>query len=127
VDEVENVVVRGRHLQVPQRFRDYVAEKAGRLRHLDPRVMTVDVELSEEHNPRLAGQRERVEITIHRPGQVVRAEAAAADCCAAFDEALDKALEQLRRASDRQHSRGSRVHAHLAAHPHLAGGTAGAV
>lgn len=104
------VVVRGRHTAVPARFRGYAEEKVPRLSRLAGRILSVDVELSREHNPRLAGSCEQVELTLTRRGPVLRAKAAAADPCAALDLALDKLEEQLRRDADRRHSRGARTH-----------------
>lgn len=103
------IVVKGRHTEVPDRFRQHVFSKLARLERLDHKVIRLDVELLREHNPRLAGSRERVEITCISRGPVVRAEAAAADPYAALDAAAAKLEERLRRAADRRHSRGARV------------------
>ncbi|MHB8340577.1 MAG: ribosome hibernation-promoting factor, HPF/YfiA family [Mycobacteriales bacterium] len=104
------IVVRGRHTTISPRFRGYAEEKVPRLARLAGRILAVDVELSREHNPRLAGSCEQVELTLTRRGPVLRAKAAAADPCAALDLALDKMEEQLRRDADRRHSRGTRTH-----------------
>jgi ribosomal subunit interface protein len=97
-----DVVVRGRHAAVTDRFRGYASEKLTKLTKLDPKVIRIDVELCREANPRLADSRERVELTCHSRGPVIRAEAAAADACAALDVALDKLENRLRRAADRR-------------------------
>src|SRR5690606_38755188 len=55
-----------------------------------------------ENNPRLSEVRERVELTVHDKGPVIRAEAAADDRFGALDVALDKLSERLRRARDRR-------------------------
>ena len=59
-----DIVVKGRNTEVTERFREHVAEKLAKLEKLDPKVISIDVECSQEKNPRLADQRERVEITI---------------------------------------------------------------
>ena len=82
-----DIVVKGRHTEVTERFRTHVAEKLAKLEKLDPKVISIDVECSQERNPRLADQRERVELTIRSRGPVIRAEAAAQDCYAALDVA----------------------------------------
>jgi ribosomal subunit interface protein len=97
-----DIVVKGRHTEVPERFRTHVAEKLAKIEKLDPKVISVDVECSQERNPRLADQRERIELTIRSRGPVVRAEAAAQDCYAALDAAVSKLEARLRRAQDRR-------------------------
>ena len=70
-----DIVVKGRNTEVTERFRTHVAEKLAKLEKLDPKVISIDVECSQEKNPRLADQRERIEITILSRGPVMRAEA----------------------------------------------------
>jgi ribosomal subunit interface protein len=96
------VVVKGRHYEVSERFRSHVEEKLTRLEKYDQRVIRVDVEVSKEANPRLSGQQVRVEITIRSKGPVIRAEAAAEDKMTALDKAVDKLAAQARKASDRR-------------------------
>jgi ribosomal subunit interface protein len=96
------IVVKGRHTEIAERFRQHVAEKLAKIEKLDPKVISVDVECSQERNPRLADHRERIELTIRSRGPVVRAEAAAQDCYAALDVAVTKLENRLRRAHDRR-------------------------
>jgi hypothetical protein len=74
----------------------------------------------EEHNPRLADLRSRVELTCRTRGPVVRAEAAASDPYAALDLATAKLEAQLRRAADRK-----RVHHGIRTPVSVAAATAG--
>ena len=97
-----DVVVKGRHCEVTDRFRSHVTDKLARVARLESRAIRVDVEVSREHNPRQAGSAERVERTLHSRGPVVRAEAAAEDRYAALDLALDRLEGRLRRAADRR-------------------------
>ena len=97
------IVVRGRHCEVPDRFRRHVQEKLAKVTRLDPRVARIDVELCKEHNPRLADISERIELTVRTRGPVVRAEAAAADPYAALDGAWSKLEMRLRRSAERRH------------------------
>ena len=97
-----DIVVKGRNTEVSERFRMHIAEKLSKIEKLDPKVISVDVECSQERNPRLADQRERIEITIRSRGPVMRAEAAAQDCYAALDAAVAKLEGRLRRATDRR-------------------------
>ncbi|MEV5889749.1 ribosome hibernation-promoting factor, HPF/YfiA family [Nonomuraea fuscirosea] len=97
-----DIIVKGRHTGVSDRFRDHVTTKLARIERLDNKLIRVDVEVSKERNPRLAGQRERVELTIHSKGPAIRAEASADDRFAALDLALDKLEGRLRRLADRR-------------------------
>jgi ribosomal subunit interface protein len=97
-----DIVVKGRHTEISERFRAHVAEKLSKVEKLDSKVISVDVECSKERNPRLADQSERVELTIRSRGPVVRAEAAAQDCYAALDLAVAKLEARLRKAQDRR-------------------------
>lgn len=64
--------------------------------------------VSHEPNRRQAKACERVEITCHDKGPVVRAEACQEDPYAALDVALDKLMERLRRQNDRRQVRRGR-------------------
>jgi ribosomal subunit interface protein len=97
-----DIVVKGRHTEISERFRLHVADKLAKIEKLDSKVITVDVECAKERNPRQADQSERVELTIHSRGPVVRAEASAQDCYAALDVAVAKLEARLRKAHDRR-------------------------
>ncbi len=97
-----DVVVKGRHCEIPERFRQHAVEKLAKLEKLDGKAVRVDVEVSHEPNPRLADVAERVELTCRSRGPVVRAEAAAQDPYAALDLAYAKLETRLRRAADRR-------------------------
>jgi ribosomal subunit interface protein len=73
-----------------------------KIEKLDPKVIRVDVEVSEERNPRQSDRRERIELTIRSRGPVIRAEAAADDRYGALDVALGKLESRLRRLSERR-------------------------
>ena len=98
-----DVVVKGRHIDVSERFRSYVQDKLAKVERFDHKVIRIDVEVIHEANPRLAERAERVELTCRSRGPVVRAEAAARDCYAALDLAYAKLEERLRRSADRRH------------------------
>jgi ribosomal subunit interface protein len=97
-----DIVVRGRNVEVSDRFRVRVAEKLAKVERLDHKVQIVDVEISKEPNPRLAERAFRVELTIRSRGPVVRAEAAADDKYAALDVACGKLESRLRRRAERR-------------------------
>ena len=96
------IVVTGRHVQVSDRFRRHLDDKLAKVPQLAPRVQRLDVVVTHEANPRQSKACDRVEITCHVKGPVIRAEACADDKYAALDVAMDKLLERLRRAHDRR-------------------------
>ncbi|HYO18514.1 MAG TPA: ribosome-associated translation inhibitor RaiA [Dermatophilaceae bacterium] len=104
------IVVTGRHVQVSERFRRHLDEKLAKVPQLAPRVQRLDVVVTHEANKRQSKACDRVEITCHVKGPVVRAEAIADDKYGALDIAMDKLLERLRRDHDRRRvHRGRRV------------------
>lgn len=102
-----DIVVKGRKTEVPDRFRKHVAEKLNpeRIQKLDAKVISLDVEVSKEHNPRQADRSDRVEITLRSRGPVIRAEASAPDAYAALDLAQDKLEARLRKQHDKRNTR----------------------
>ncbi|BDZ42911.1 ribosomal subunit interface protein [Paraoerskovia sediminicola] len=96
------IVVVGRHTEIPERFRRHVEDKLSKLESLAPTAQRIDVEITHENNPKLSGVRERVELTVRAKGPVVRAEAAADDRFGALDLATAKLQERLRRTRDRR-------------------------
>jgi len=97
-----DIVVKGRHADVSRSFKDHATEKLLKVERLDHRIIRLEVEVSEERNPRQSGMRERVEVTCLSKGPIVRAEAAAADPFAALDLVIDKLEARLRKAADKR-------------------------
>ncbi|WP_425506520.1 ribosome hibernation-promoting factor, HPF/YfiA family [Streptomyces rectiverticillatus] len=102
-----DIVVKGRKTEVPERFRKHVAEKLklDKIQKLDGKVISLDVEVSKEPNPRQADRSDRVEITVRSRGPVIRAEAAATDPYVALDLATSKLEARLRKQNDKRHTR----------------------
>jgi ribosomal subunit interface protein len=102
-----DIVVKGRKTEVPERFRKHVAEKLNleKIQKLDGKVISLDVEVSKEPNPRQADRCDRVEITLRSRGPVIRAEASANDPYAALDLAAEKLDAQLRKQHDKRYTR----------------------
>lgn len=103
-----DIVVKGRNVEVPNHYRQHVAEKLSKVERYDQKLMRVDVELFHERNPRQADNCQRVELTCASRGPVVRAEATAADFYSALDIAAAKLEERLRRSADRRRVRRGR-------------------
>jgi ribosomal subunit interface protein len=97
-----DIVVKGRHCEVSERFRAHVEEKLARLEKYDQRIIRVDVEVSQEANPKLSSEAVRIQITIRSKGPVVRAEACAEDKMSALDKAVERLSTQARKAHDRR-------------------------
>lgn len=93
----------GRNLGVTDRFRAYAEEKSDKVTHLTDRAISLDVKLSRHHEKKGSnGGPDRVELTLIGKGPVIRAEADGSDKYAAFDVALGRLLERVRRAKDRR-------------------------
>jgi ribosomal subunit interface protein len=97
-----DVVVKGRNLEVPDHFRQFVTDKVQKVERYDQKLFEVDVELSHERNKRQSERCQRVEITCRSRGPAVRAEACAKDFYTAVDGALAKLEGRLRKAADRR-------------------------
>lgn len=92
----------GRNLGVTDRFRAYIEEKAEKVDHLAERAISLDVRLTRHSEKNGNPGPDRVELTLVGRGPVVRAEAEGSDKYAAFDVALGRLLERIRRAKDRR-------------------------
>jgi ribosomal subunit interface protein len=97
-----DITVKGRHTEITERLRQHVAEKLAKLQRFEHQVTRLDVEICAERNPRQSHHRERVELTCHAKGPIIRAEAAAQDAYAALDLAAARLEARLRRAADRR-------------------------
>lgn len=97
-----DITLIGRNVGITDRFRSYVDEKAERVEHLADRALALEVRLCRHHETNGTAGDDRVEMTLIGPGPVIRAEASGADKFAAFDVALGKLMERLRRAKDRK-------------------------
>lgn len=96
------VVVKGRNVEIPDHFRIYVAEKLARLERFDRSIYLFDVELDHEKNRRQRKNCQHVEITARGRGPVVRGEACADSFYGAFEAAVSKLENRLRRSKDRR-------------------------
>jgi putative sigma-54 modulation protein len=105
------VRVHARNTTLEQGFRELVIEKLGHAaRVFEHQVTDIDVEVTQEHNPRIAAERFRLELTSSAAGHVIRVEAAAATPESALDLAEDRFNQQLRRLKERLIGRNRRSH-----------------
>jgi ribosomal subunit interface protein len=101
-ERTADVKVTGRNVEVPDHFRIYVSEKLARLERFDRTIYLFDVELDHERNRRQRKNCQHVEITARGRGPVVRGEACADSFYAAFEAAVSKLENRLRRSKDRR-------------------------
>jgi ribosomal subunit interface protein len=96
------IAISARNLTVSDRFREYVSERAHKVEQLAHRVQDLTIKVTRHDHSKNSGPEDQVELTVHGDGQIVRAEARAADKFAAFDIAFAKLTERLRRAADKR-------------------------
>jgi ribosomal subunit interface protein len=96
------IKISARNLQVSERFKDYVTDRAPKVAQLHSKSTELAIKVTRYDHSKNSGPEDKVELTVLEPGHVIRAEAKAPDKFAAFDVAFGKLLERLRRAADRQ-------------------------
>ena len=85
----------GRGVQVTEDIRLTAERKLAPLERLEPRTTGIDLELINEHHPRVDGLK-RVEAALRIPRKTFRAQAEADDVPTAIDRVKDKLERQLR-------------------------------
>jgi ribosomal subunit interface protein len=113
-----------RHSEVTDRFRNHVGEKADKIATLADRPQELHVTVSKHHGGKGLIGGDRVELTLIGAGPLVRAESDGEDKYAAFDLALHRLQEQLRRAKDRKKIHRGGAHRPLSLHEASADGFA---
>ncbi|WGD38040.1 ribosome-associated translation inhibitor RaiA [Lysinibacter sp. HNR] len=101
------VNIRGRNVEITDRFEEYALAKTDKVTTLDERAQVLEIKVSRrsEHSP---SNGDRVELTLIGPGPVIRAESDGNDKFSAFDAALSRLIERVRRAKDRKKDRRGR-------------------
>jgi ribosomal subunit interface protein len=92
----------GRNLGITDRFRDYATEKSDKIASLAEKALALEIKVSRHREKNGTAGNDRVELTLIGKGPLVRAEADGSDKYAAFDVALGRLLERVRRAKDRK-------------------------
>jgi ribosomal subunit interface protein len=96
------ISINGRNVGITDRFRDYATEKSEKIAHLAERAQAFQIRVSRHNEKNGTAGDDRVELTLIGPGPLVRAESTGSDKYVAFDLALDKLIQRVRRAKDRQ-------------------------
>ncbi len=97
-----DITISGRDITISDRFRDFVTEKSERIAHIDSSTEKLEVRLSRHIDRNGKHGDDHVELTVRGHGPVIRAESGAGDKYAAFDVAIDKLVQRVRRAKDRR-------------------------
>ncbi|GAB2519256.1 ribosome-associated translation inhibitor RaiA [Microbacterium petrolearium] len=96
-----DINISGVGVSISDRFRTVVEEKSERIANIAPRALTLDVKITHDvHRSRV--EEEKVELTLTGKTATARAEARDGDKFVALDQALDKLVEQVRRAKDKR-------------------------
>lgn len=97
-----DITLAAHNVAIPDRFRDYVDEKADKVVALAERAQALHVKVSRENSSRGPASQDVVELTVVGKGPVIRAESRHSDKYVAFDQALDHLIKRLRRAKDKK-------------------------
>ncbi|HCO02821.1 MAG TPA: ribosome-associated translation inhibitor RaiA [Actinobacteria bacterium] len=90
-----DLILKGRGMRVTDRIRETAEHKLSKLERLDHAVSRIEVELIEEHNPRLGANHHRVEVACVSRRRTYRAEAAGRDVDSALAEVADRLERQI--------------------------------
>ncbi len=96
-----DIKVHARNVSLDDDFRDQVEDRVTHASRFFDHITQVDVELTEEPNPRRAPEKYRIEITASAAGQLLRIESAAPTTDSALDDAAHRFEQQLRRLKER--------------------------
>ena len=92
-----DVEITVRRASLSAKFKDVVNAKLAKVAKVAPDAQAVHVVVTPQPNPAMAQSGQSVEITVFAGKDCIRADAASDTDVAAFDEALDRLLERLRR------------------------------
>jgi putative sigma-54 modulation protein len=95
------VTVKGKNTAVPEKVRVRAEHKLAKLERFDDRILAMEVEFTEERNPRVADPH-RVEVTLTTKSGLVRAHANATDPAAAVDQVVDRLERQVKKLKGRR-------------------------
>ncbi|GGE64622.1 ribosome hibernation-promoting factor, HPF/YfiA family [Nesterenkonia cremea] len=95
----------GRNITIPEGFKEHVEEKLDKIEQLADKGHRLEVKVTGESSHRRAETALAVELTVIGRGKVIRSEAQAEEKFAAFEMAMNKLTERLRRARDKKKSR----------------------
>jgi putative sigma-54 modulation protein len=95
------MTVKGRNTDVSEKLRAHAQHKLAKVKRFDDRILAMDVEFSEERNPRVT-EAHKVEVTVTTKSRLLRAQASAADPVAAVDQVVDRLERQIKKLKGRR-------------------------
>ena len=102
------VIVKGRNTHVPPHLKELATHKLEKVERFLDKILSLEIEFSEEHNPRIA-DKHIVEVILTTKAHVLRAHASGPDPASAVDGVLDKLEAQVKRLKGKFVRRGSRT------------------
>ncbi|HKE97780.1 MAG TPA: ribosome-associated translation inhibitor RaiA [Actinomycetes bacterium] len=110
------VTVSGKNVDVPELVKAQATRKLSKMHRFDARILAIDVEFSEERNPRVP-ETHKVEVTCTTKAHVIRAEAAGPDPVTAVDRVVDRLVRQVKKRKERRTARAQHGEAKLPTAP----------
>jgi putative sigma-54 modulation protein len=102
------VIVKGRNTHVSPHLKELATHKMEKVQRFLEKIITIEIEFSEEHNPRIA-DKHTVEVILTTKAHVLRAHASGPDPASAIDMVGDKLEAQVKRLKSKFVRRGSRI------------------
>lgn len=97
-----DIAITARGARITDRFKAYAQEKLDKVALLLPRATSIQMKVSRHADPHASTAGGRVELTVHGPGSIIRAEAEGPDKYMAFDAAYHRIMERARRVHDKR-------------------------
>jgi len=101
-EDIMQLTVHGRNVEVTDWVREYVEKKVTRLERYLPQMKEIRAELSQRAT-RSADDRYTAQVTVWAGGQILRAEESTSDIFASIDATIDKMAKQVRRFKGRRY------------------------
>lgn len=102
------VIVKGHNTHVSKHMKELATAKLEKVERFLDRIQTLEVEFTEEHNPRIANKH-KVDVVLSTKLHVLRASAAGTDPVSAIDAVLKKLEAQVKRLKGKYVKRGERT------------------
>ena len=103
-----HVIVKGRNTHVPDHLKELATHKLEKVQRFFGRIISMEIEFSEEHNPRIS-DKHTVEVILTTGARTFRAHASGPDAASAIDAVLAKLVAQVTRLKSKLVRRGSRT------------------
>jgi ribosomal subunit interface protein len=103
-----HVIVKGRNTHVPAHLKELATHKLEKVQRFFGRIISMEIEFSEEHNPRIS-DKHTVEVILTTGARTFRAHASGPDPVSAIDAVVAKLTRQVTRLKSKYVRRGSRT------------------